>query len=149
MKQIPSGSVVLAYPFPYYPFNQAMTWQSVSRMRFKEMGTYALVPGPNGQVTPGRPLYLPSECKSTLLTRNSAPGTYPSPSISNLQLLADIKTYISIYRVGAVIVDLTDPTAPGAFGPVRNVPAVLSVFTQALGQPRYIGGVALWSGLSR
>ena len=124
-----------------------MTWQSVSRMRFKEIGTYpscrARRPG-DGHAHPLPPMTV----QEYLTYEELAPGTYPKLNISNVQLLADIRTYISINRVGAVVVDLTDLNS-GAYGPVRNVPAVLSVFTQALGQPRYIGGVAIWSGLSR
>jgi hypothetical protein len=149
VKQLPSGSVVLTYPFPYYPFNQAMTWQSVSGMRFKEIGTYALLPGPNGQVT-GTPAPLPPAAVQEYLTYEEVmPGTYPNPDIGNVQLVADIRAYISTNKVGAVVIDLTDLTSLSPFGPVRNVPAVLSVFTQALGPPRHIGGVAVWSDLSR
>ena len=40
VKEVPVGSTILTYPFPQYPQNQAMAWQAVSGMRFKEVGTY-------------------------------------------------------------------------------------------------------------
>lgn len=142
VKQIPVGSVVLTYPFPNYPVNQAMTWQSVSGMRFKEMGTYALLPGPGGQPTNSPTLLSPPAVQEYLTYEELMPGTYPKPVVSNAQLVEDIRAYISAYKVGTVVVDLTDPT-------VLHVPAVLSMFTRALGPPRRSGGVALWAGLNR
>ena len=43
VKEVPVGSTILTYPFPQYPQNQAMAWQAVSGMRFKEVGTYAIL----------------------------------------------------------------------------------------------------------
>lgn len=137
VKQIPAGSVVLTYPFPYYPINQAMTWQSVSGMRFKEMGTYAQLPGPGGSVTSAPTTLAPAAVQEYLYYEELTPGTYPKPSVNSGQLVTALREYISAYGVGAVVVDLSDPT-------VRNGREVMAMFTQVFGPPIRTGGIALW-----
>ena len=140
--KIPVGSVVLTYPFPNYPLNQAMTWQSVSGMRFKEMGTYALLPGPGGEPTNSPTLLDPVAVQEYLIYQELTPGTYPSPGVSNAQLVRDMRAYVSYYRVDAVVVDLSSPAVP-------KVSTVVGIFTQVFGPPQVTGGVALWLGLTR
>jgi hypothetical protein len=48
---IPTGSVVLTYPYPTTFFDAPMLWQANDRMRFKLVGGYALVPSKKGTAT--------------------------------------------------------------------------------------------------
>ncbi len=48
---IPTGSVVLTYPYPTSFSDQAMLWQALDSMRFRLLGSYALVAGQDGQST--------------------------------------------------------------------------------------------------
>jgi hypothetical protein len=136
VERIPRNSVVLTYPFPNYPMNQALTWQSVSGMRFKEVGTYAFVRGPNGKAITSAPYLAPAAVQHYLLYLQLPAGHYPYEPY-NQALVADVRSYVSRWNVRAVIVSLTD-------GTVRNVPAAVNLFTQALGPPTEVGGVALW-----
>ena len=66
VRQIRSGSVLLAYPYPVFPEDQAMLWQALSNLRFSLIGGYVVRPLPNGTGTevppllsaPGRPFIL-------------------------------------------------------------------------------------------
>lgn len=134
---IPGGAVVLTYPFPYYPLNQAMTWQAEADMRFKEVGTYAFVRGSDGHPTTLPPFLDPASVESYLVHEEFPPGSFPAPQISDQQLAQDIKTFLARWQVTVVMVDVSDPT-------VRNSSAVADTFAQALGPPRTIGGIKLW-----
>jgi hypothetical protein len=136
VKQIPDGSPVLTYPYPNYPMNQAMTWQSTSHMRFKEMGGYALLRGPNGQAT-NSPTPLAPTGVQELLTYEELPAVIPDPAISAAQFESELHQYLARYRISAVIVTTGDPTVP-------NVSTVISLISGALGPPATKGGVDLW-----
>jgi hypothetical protein len=135
VKHIPVNTVVLTYPFPKYPANQAMTWQAVTGMRFKEMGTYAFLRGPDGRATTTATLLPPTSVQQYLIYEELRSTV--NPRIGRDQVVGDIRKYISVYGIGAVIVGISDPTVP-------NTPEVVAVFTQALGRPVVTGGVALW-----
>ena len=134
---IPRGSVVLTYPFPYYPLNQAMTWQAAADMRFKEVGTYAFIRGTDGRATTLPPLLDPSSVESFLIYEEVTPGTYPRPEISQLQLVDDVRSFVTKWRISAIVVDITDPT-------LRNTAPVVDTLSRAFGEPRAIGGLKLW-----
>jgi hypothetical protein len=44
---IPTNGVVLAYPYPYFPNDQAMLWQAMAGLRYKMVGGYAVREGVN------------------------------------------------------------------------------------------------------
>src|SRR6202044_263405 len=77
VKQIPLNSVVLTYPFPYYPYNQAMMWQAISDMRFKEVGTYALVRNAEGTAVPIPTTLCPPSVEAYLVRQEGALGHDP------------------------------------------------------------------------
>jgi hypothetical protein len=134
--RIPVDSSVLTYPFPYYPVDQAMSWESVTGMRFKEVGTYALVRGRNGVASVLPPLLSPRVVEAYLVNAQSHRRGY-SLNEPLRQLVVDVRTFASTWKLRAVIVNLTDPTVP-------HVPDVVTLFTNAFGRPTGIGGVDLW-----
>ena len=48
---IPNGAVTLTYPYATSFADQAMLWQALDDMRFKMLGSYALLRGPKGGAT--------------------------------------------------------------------------------------------------
>jgi hypothetical protein len=56
LKSIPTGSVVLAYPFPTETYAEAMSWQAADGMRFRLFGGYILVQGKHNYGVPDQPL---------------------------------------------------------------------------------------------
>jgi hypothetical protein len=48
---IPTGAVVLTYPYPTTFFAAPMLWQALDKMRFRLVGGYALVPGAHQRAT--------------------------------------------------------------------------------------------------
>jgi hypothetical protein len=105
LRVIPTGSVVLTYPFTLGEFTEAMSWQAADRMRFRLIGGYATVQGTanSGQQYP--PLLAPAFVQEYL---TAAQGTMswipfysaPSATINPEKALCH---FISKYQVGAVI----------------------------------------------
>jgi hypothetical protein len=133
--QIPAGSVVLAYPYPAYPFNQAMLWQAESSMRFRLLGGYALVPGLGGLAMSGPAPVQPNSVATTLLYDfNGKSSSAPDATA------ADVRALLHRYGIGTVMVD-TGGFYNGGIHPA----AAITLFTQVLGPPRVVGGVRIWS----
>ncbi len=63
---VTKGGVVLTYPYPTAPLDEAMAWQSLSGFSYTLMGGYATVSGPNGDGQEWPILQHPSEVQSYL-----------------------------------------------------------------------------------
>jgi hypothetical protein len=137
VKQIPVGTVVLTYPFPVFPENQAMSWQAASDMRFKLVGGYALFRAANGRASAYPSALTPVAVERYLVYMEMSDASGKTARALAEQAVRAIPRYISANGVGAVIVDVSDPTIP-------SVASVVALFTRALGQPVRLGGVALW-----
>jgi hypothetical protein len=141
-QQIPSGSVILTYPFPSDPNDQAMLWDAVGGMRFREVGGYALIRGPHGRPTVWPWALRPFDVQD-FLVREQQGDPIPAALSSNRGTLeADVRVFLSRYQVRAVIISLTGPHYAGTQD-------VVGLFTRALGRPPVlVDGVALWSGVA-
>lgn len=128
------GTGVLTYPYPLYPNHYAMLWQAESDFRFKLIGGYIFVS------VAGRPSLFPPSLGPAVVTTyfNQAfglPGKDQALQLNNRPLLAAIREYISVNRVGTVIVGRA----------YHNSGAVREVLTRALGElPITSGGVYVW-----
>ena len=135
-EQIPAGSIVLTYPFAVTPDDQAMLWQEAVLFRWKLVGGYALIPGPNGTVRSRPPALPPVRVQEFLAWAelgNSSPHPKTTPAL-NGRLVADLRLYVRRYGIGTVV-----------FDPVGSRPALaLALFDRALGAPTEIGGVDVW-----
>jgi hypothetical protein len=118
---IPSGAVVLSSPYPIDPNDEAMLWQAESKMRFRLVGGYAIFRDKAGTGT---------------LTPPVLPPWY-RPHGRPVDLRATIVAFVRRYRVDAVVAD-----SRGTIGVYLR-----KALTRALGPPRHIGGVYLWTGL--
>jgi len=139
LRQIPAGSVVLTYPFPYYPQNQGMMWEAVSAMRFKEVGTYALVRAATGHPSTIPRALEPAAVQQFLVNEQAlTPAKRGSvePQVTD-QLVASLQDFLVNYHISTVIEDESDPT-------LRGTASVMDLFIRALGQPEEVGGVAVW-----
>jgi hypothetical protein len=136
---IPSGAVILTYPFADSVFNQLpMLWQSASGWRWRMMGGYASIPGPfptsvGSNPWPSTPLsvenYLEYWDGANLGTTWSAPVALVSSV-----LISQTHAFLSRYHVDAVVVDLAVPHSSQA----------VRLFRATLGQPVHEGGVDAW-----
>src|SRR5579859_6261585 len=102
VRMIPPGSVALTFPYELAPPNQPMLWQVAADLRFRIIGGYAFVPGPDGRSTwrpnpPGPPALRQVLLASTVL--------HPGPPLANPQAVAAIRQLCARYRVGVVLVD--------------------------------------------
>jgi hypothetical protein len=134
---VATGDVVLSFPLAISyegPFDQALLWQSVARMRFKLIAFRGAVAGPNHQPIRGANLLLPPDQAENVLSW----GLYgePSPPPTGPATSEAIRQFLKNYGVDAVtIVPSSTRTA-----------AVIAYFQAALGvAPVAFEGSFVWS----
>ncbi len=134
---VPANSVMLTYPYPAYPENQAMLWQAMSSMRFKLLGGYALIPNKEGKATATPFPISPKRVVDRLIadyappkaakTRPTAPTTHEIASLT--------RSLLRRYRVDTVVLSWSGV----------NPAAAMKLFDAAIGsKPKLIGGVFVW-----
>jgi hypothetical protein len=129
LASVPAGSVMLTYPYPQYPANQAMLWQAQAAMRFKLLGGYALVPGAGGQATNQPEPVDPDDVPATLIYHYLG-----EPVVGPTATPADVRALVRRYHVATVVAQRVggDPAA------------AVALFTAAFGPPRRLGGLDVW-----
>jgi hypothetical protein len=136
LRAIPSGSVVLTYPYPITPWSGAMLWQAEDAMRFKIIGGYATVRTTGGVGNSSPNLMAPFDVQEVLLAGAEGPGSYyPQPPAVDPHREQDLCRFIQRYSVNAVVFWNVgaDPTA------------VEQYFSMALGTPSVSkDGVLVW-----
>ena len=82
VQAIPTGSVVLTYPFPVEPWTQPMIWQAQDHMAFSLVGGIAYVREPDGTNGFSAPLVYPTYVQEFLAQEEFARfrPAYPPPS---------------------------------------------------------------------
>ena len=107
-RNLHQGSVVLTYPYPIYPDNQAMLWQAQASMKFRLIGGYEVTPDAsgNGTLYPtglrppqmeqlfGAAMYGPSAARYTLPPRT--PQTFTA-----------LRQFLRTYAVATIVVSPT------------------------------------------
>jgi hypothetical protein len=129
---VPAGSAALTYPYAVYPENQSMLWQALSAMRFKILGGYALIPGPDQLAIDGPGPVEPAAVPDTLISDYDGQPN-PGPAATPGQL----RTLVRRYDIRSLMV------GPGGVDPA----AAITLFTQAYGPPAQVGGLLLWTHL--
>lgn len=137
LESIPSGSVVLTYPSSVPPWNEAMVWQAIDRMWFRQIGGYATVQGGSdyGVVTP--PLLPPDFVQEDFMAaQNGASTYYPAPP-TNVESAEQLCSFLSTYNVGAVVYWYAG----------SNPADVLQLLVNTLGKPDFStsdGSLVVW-----
>jgi hypothetical protein len=133
---VPTGAVVLAYPYPQPPYAEAMLWQASDDFEFKLLGGYANVEsaGNKGQIFP--PLVEPAYVQEFLSAAESPTGHdhYPHPaSVSDPD--AELCSFIRANHVTAVVYQASGPGAA----------SVRSLFSDTLAKPTgESAGLTVW-----
>jgi hypothetical protein len=132
--QIPSGGLVLTYPYPIFPYEAAMLWQAEDNLRFKLVGGYAKFPGtPVANLTP--PLLQPTEIPCFLSQAQWHSATLGGCPLAQINLApAQLREFVSDNHVSAIVVRRT-----GA-DPER----VTQLVTATYGQPARSGLFLAW-----
>jgi hypothetical protein len=142
---LPTGSVVLTYPFPVWPYDEALLWQAEAQMRFTVVsgpwnepqdvanageGTPPLLDPPTMQVLFNEALY--AEPANSLYGPSASGDTLPANDAATAALLRD---FLRRYQVDAVVID-----------PIGQNPQLVTTYlTTALGRgPVYLGGVEVF-----
>jgi hypothetical protein len=130
---IPAGSMVLTYPYPSFPNDQAMLWQAVAGMQFSVLGGYGIRPDSGGGQTHAPVLPQPAAVPDLLLQAWSS-SLPPAPSLV-ASAAAELPAFVSQNHVSTVVVDLAgaDPNA------------VVALLRGTFGLPRQIDGFDLWT----
>jgi hypothetical protein len=124
-RALPAGSAALVYPIANPGNDDAMLWQAMADMRFRQPGGFAVIPGPDGANTfNGDPSPLEAALGQCELGASTVPGFTAAEVVVQLRQW-DTQTV-------AVV-----PTAPGAA-------CATTLFTSALGPPQRTGGVLVW-----
>jgi hypothetical protein len=142
VQRIPAGSVVLLSPYPSVAEVQPQLWQAIARMRFRILGGYGIYTAPGGASDPYPAVLQPSDVETYLWTNATDGPPYPDSVLpaDNARLVADLRTFLKRYDVGA-IVDTPYATYP------QNI---FDLFRNALGPPTAMSGsVAIWYRVPR
>jgi len=135
IKNIPTDSVVLTYPYPAEPEDQIMVPQALSNMRFKIIGGTGHVPHPAGYSPYGpsilQPLIVEQLFNAAYAKPGSDPAEFPPTTPQNL---SSLRTFIGNYHVGTIVVY---PFGLDPKGVVRFVSALL-------GAPSWNNQVVAW-----
>ncbi|MGN6744057.1 MAG: hypothetical protein ACTHJL_12300 [Amnibacterium sp.] len=136
VQEIPAGTTVLPFPFPYYSNNTAMLWQASSGMRFRMPGGEIYVPGDTGRSVNYPHGGLPSALWAVLVEGGPHRTTHWRPP-SNAQrphLLSALRTYVGSGRIGALVISSggeqgrwVSALAESAFGAPTSVRGVMDV----------------------
>jgi hypothetical protein len=141
--EIPKGSNVLTFPYPYYTANDPMLWQLASHMRFRIMGGEVYVPSwPTRSSTNYPEGGLPADLWSELVQGQPFfPGHHGNPrwtapsEAERVSLVTDLQRYVGSRQVGAVVVQAggrqghwVDALMTSAFGPASTVRGEVSVW---------------------
>jgi hypothetical protein len=135
--EIPDGSTLLPYPFPFYSGNTAMLWQTSSNMRFRMTGGEIYVPGPTGRSVNYPHGDLPQALWNVLVVGGPKRSTHwkPPSSTQRAALVSDLRAYVPTHGIGSIVVS-TD----GSQGRW-----VSSLATSAFGAPTAVhGAVSVW-----
>jgi hypothetical protein len=136
---VPAGGVVMAYPYPVSPYDSAMGWAALDRMRFRLVGGYATVPGPpgSGHAQTAPDLVAPVALQETLaFDADGRHSPYPRPGpLPARAARADLTGVLRADDV-SVVVDWPVGADPGA---------ATQLFRSTLGRPTdRVGDVLIW-----
>lgn len=134
LRHLPSGRpILLSYPYPIAPESRPMLWQAISGMKFRLLGAYGLMPGPEGQATTAPPLLAPPALQEYLAQEfMGAQSPYPEPPAN---VAAQARTFLTRYGVTAILVDRK----------TRNGVVVAQFFQRVLGPPATVDeAFSLW-----
>ena len=139
LTEIPNGSTVLPYPYPFYTGNVAMLWQIAGHMQFRIPGGEVYVPSPSRTSTNYPHGDLPPDVWDVLVQRERAgqsvrPWHAPSAA-QRVGIVSDLRKYVASHAVDDMVV-----LASGAQG--RWIAALAA---SAFGAPtRIAGAVSIW-----
>lgn len=123
---VPDATTALVVPYPYPDDNIAMLWQANADYRYRMLGCYCTVPGPNGTTMFHA---LPDAFNSSVIAVQTGQATAE-------QVLAnpDLAPAFAAARPGALVL-----------GPTDHADQLRILLTELAGFPgRDVGGVTLW-----
>ncbi len=118
----------MIYPFATAADDSAMLCQAMADMTFRMPGGFAVIPGPTGASS-----FAGQSSPLQAALADCSAGTSTTPSLSAEAVRAQLRSWHT--RTVVVV-----PTSPGAA-------CAEALFSSALGSPRGVGGVSLWSNL--
>jgi hypothetical protein len=143
IQRIPSGSIVVTFPYPAHASNEALAWQAEASDRFRMVGGSSFfVPGPGGRsVETYQPQLRPHGIDRAFMAAFAGPNPRGG-SRSPLQctLLRGIRTDIRRYHISTVLIDPSLGHDPAL--------AVRYLTAATRHQPERVGGMLGWFHLA-
>jgi hypothetical protein len=144
VRRIPSGSVVVTYPYPVGYRNWPLVWQAEASMRFRMLGgSPFFVPGPGRRaVEELKPLLYPRGIDQAFTAAFNGPPPVPGAR-PRLQptLLRGIRADIHRYHISTVLIDPLFGRDPAL--------AIRYMITATRHHPEWVKGVFGWFHLDR
>ncbi|HZU61260.1 MAG TPA: hypothetical protein VE983_09855, partial [Solirubrobacteraceae bacterium] len=134
--QVPAGSVMLTYPYPYDPAAQGMLWAASAHLRFRIIGDYAAIPGPGGRSSFAPLQLFPPQTEQLFRAALLGPHQAGAPMPPfNAATFSALRQFVMLYGIQTIVVAPIGPH-PGT---------VVSYLTAALHTPPHSeGGVEVW-----
>ena len=141
-RSIPSGSVVLTYPYNFPNYDQGLVWQMQTKWRWRVLGGYFAIPGRYPHTTDAYPWPTPPlDVVNYLayLQTGSTNGYYlpVTPPTFGPKLIGETKLFVTRYHVRTIIVQQS----------FVHSPLAIQLMSAAFGKPLIEGGVAAWFNL--
>ena len=128
---VASGAVVLTYPYPMPPLNQAMAWQAEANFSFHLLGGYATVPNPQGDGQEWPLLQRPSEIQS-YLGRLELGHRSRFPKVAKPTNATELCAYVREYGVTDFVIFKTGINTPVAAHYLGQLPQRITFSTKDL-----------------
>ena len=134
---VPAAAIALCFPFPEFPYDEAMLWQIESMWRWKIVGGYALVPNVHS-ASADPPLLAPPSVQTFLEYYNWPewqvdPISTTAPHVNRV-LIRNLRAYAANNHITVVL-----------FTPAGRDPSiVLAALGEAFGHPHSFGNVEYW-----
>ncbi|HLI45031.1 MAG TPA: hypothetical protein VKU92_11275 [Acidimicrobiales bacterium] len=136
LRLVPTGALVLTFPYNLAPYDAPMVWQVTSRMRYRILGGEATVPGPEGVALSHQRPQAPAPLATLLVSswRNSH-GQWDLHPPDGPELVPMLRSYLRREGVDDVLV----------VQKALHSVLVARIVTEALGSsPLVVGRVDVW-----
>jgi hypothetical protein len=130
-RAVPASSVVLAYPFPRFPADEAMVWQADDNMAF------SLVAGYSYQNAPAQKAMMKGPVRRSFT--GAWNGLHPSARLA-AAARQELPLLVKQYQVTTIVVDIQDPATTGTRWQYAQ-----AVVAAKYGRPQRRGDFDVWT----
>jgi hypothetical protein len=135
LELVPTGAVVLAYPLPRPPEDEAMLWQTEAGMRFSLVDGYSYQPSRLQR-------HLAQSAVQKVLVDAATGRRAPAALISRAG--RELPTIVRRLHVTTLLADLSPTPSLRCYVPEPEARYAVGLFTRDYGPPRHVGAFDVW-----